>query len=242
MEIKIFANAQEASQQAFNIFKAQLESGAKVFGLATGSTPEALYALLADSDLDFSDAVSVNLDEYVGLDNDHPQSYHYFMQDHLFQFKPFKQTFVPDGANLDADSAVQAYDEILATYPRDVQLLGLGPNGHIGFNEPGTDFDATMLKVSLTESTIEANKRFFDDVKDVPAEAYTMGSKSIMDAKTVVLVAFGKGKAEAVKGMIEGPVTEALPASVLQKHANAIILLDEDAASLLSDQTKAAAK
>lgn len=242
MEIKIFANAQEASKQAFNIFKEQLESGAEVFGLATGSTPEALYALLADSDLDFSNAVSVNLDEYVGLDNDHPQSYHYFMHDHLFQFKPFKQTFVPDGANLDADSAIKAYDEILVTYPRDVQLLGLGPNGHIGFDEPGTDFDATMLKVSLTESTIEANKRFFDDVKDVPTEAYTMGPKAIMDAKTVVLMAFGKGKAEAVKSMIEGPVTEASPASILQNHANAIILIDEDAASLLSEQTKTAAK
>lgn len=234
MDIKIFANAKEASKEAYQIFKNELESGASVFGLATGSTPEGLYALLAESDLDFSNATSVNLDEYVGLANDHEQSYHYFMQDQLFQHKPFKQSFVPDGANLDADAAIKEYDEVLATYPRDIQLLGLGPNGHIGFNEPGTDFKATMLKVSLTDSTIEANKRFFADVKDVPTEAYTMGPQAIMDAKTVLLMAFGEGKAEAVKGMIEGPVTEALPASLLQNHPNAIILLDEASASLLS--------
>lgn len=239
MQIKIFANQEEASNEAYQIFKTELTQGSEVFGLATGGTPEKLYNLLTtDGEVDFSNTVSVNLDEYVGLNNDHPQSYHYFMNDKLFQYKPFKASYVPNGAEADAAKAIAEYDKILVEYPRDLQLLGLGNNGHIAFNEPGTDFDATMVKVDLTDSTIQANRRFFDEGEAVPSQAYSMGIKAILDAKTVLILAFGEGKAAAVKAMVEGPVTNHLPASALQNHENVIVLLDEASASLLSVAVK----
>lgn len=242
MEIYIAADKQEGGAIAFDCLSHEItENGAETLGLATGSTPLSLYEKMVASDLDFSQMTSVNLDEYVGLNSDHPQSYHYFMNEHLFSKKPFKKSYVPDGSKPEKE-ATESYDAIIAAHPIDVQILGLGQNGHIAFNEPGTSFDSTTHKVSLTENTIQANKRFFADEKDVPREAYSMGIQSIMSAKTIILMAYGEQKSKAVKAMIEGPVTEELPASILQKHDHAIIIVDKAAAALLSDTVSFANK
>ena len=234
MNVLTFDTADQAADKAFEIFKDALNKGANVFGLATGSTPEPLYEKLVASDLDFSNATSVNLDEYYGLAGDHPQSYRYYMQEKLFDHKPFKETFLPDGTNSDVAGEIESYNQILADHPVDLQLLGLGSNGHIGFNEPGTDFDQRTVLADLTDETIEANKRFFDSIDEVPKQAFSMGIASIMDAKEIVLMAFGEQKADAVKQMIEGPVTNEVPASILQNHSHVTVLLDKEAASKLS--------
>lgn len=233
MHVQIVSDKQAGGQAGFRVFEDALKNGAKVLGLATGSTPVTIYEQLAVSDLDFSQLTSVNLDEYVGLNADHPQSYHYFMQQHLFNAKPFAHSYVPDGANLDAQAATSYYDQVIADNPIDLQLLGLGKNGHIGFNEPGTDPESTTHKVTLTESTIEANSRFFDNADEVPRYAYSMGIGSILKAKQILIVAYGKEKAAAVAAMIQGPVTPDVPASYLQTHPNVTVILDEAAASQL---------
>lgn len=210
-----------------------------VLGLATGSTPEGLYAeLVKDCEackISFRDVATYNLDEYRGLEHEHPQSYHYFMNKHLFSKVDIDMdaTHVPDGSNPDADAACQEYeDAINACGGVDLQLLGLGHNGHIGFNEPAESFARTTNCVELTESTIKANSRLFDSIDEVPTEAYTMGIGTIMRAKKVLLVASGKDKAEIVKRAFFGEVTPCVPASVLQFHQNVVVIVDEDAASL----------
>jgi len=233
MDIIRVKNADEGGQKAFEIIKDGITNGADTFGLATGSTPETMYSYMVSSDMDFSDKVSVNLDEYVGLDGNDEQSYRYFMNQHLFNHKPFKKTYVPDGKAEDLDAECKRYDDVIADNPIDIQVLGIGQNGHIGFNEPGTSFDATTHVVELTESTVNANKRYFDKVEDVPTRALTMGIHSIMQSKKIILMAFGKAKADAVKGMLEGAVTEDLPASVLQNHNDVAVIIDEEAASQL---------
>ncbi|GMA45996.1 glucosamine-6-phosphate deaminase [Tetragenococcus muriaticus] len=233
MDIIRVKNADEGGQKAFEIIKDGIANGADTFGLATGSTPETMYSYMVSSDMDFSDKVSVNLDEYVGLDGNDEQSYRYFMNQHLFNHKPFKKTYVPDGKAEDLDAECKRYDDVIADNPIDIQVLGIGQNGHIGFNEPGTSFDATTHVVELTESTVNANKRYFDKVEDVPTRALTMGIRSIMQSKKIILMAFGKAKADAVKGMLEGEVTEDLPASVLQNHNDVAVIIDEEAASQL---------
>lgn len=234
MEIKIFKNANEAAETVETIFAETLKNGDEVFGLATGSTPETTYARLAASDLDFSNATAVNLDEYYGLNSNHPQSYAYFMDKHLFNKKPFKHTYIPNGIAEDPQAEIDRYNKILEENPRNLQILGIGTNGHIGFNEPGTDFASKTQLVNLTDETIEANQRFFKKREDVPKKAFSMGIDSILDADHIILMAFGENKADAVKGMIEGPVTENLPASILQKHNHVTIILDEASASKLS--------
>ncbi|MDN6437566.1 MAG: glucosamine-6-phosphate deaminase, partial [Lactococcus sp.] len=189
---------------------------------------------IINSDLDFTDKTSINLDEYVGLDGSDEQSYRYFMSQHLFNEKPFKANFLPNGKADDLDKEVKAYDEIIDAHPIDLQILGIGQNGHIGFNEPGTSFDVTTHVVDLTQSTIKANSRYFANEADVPKQAVSMGIASILKSKTLILMAWGHEKAEAVKGMIEGEVTESLPASVLQQHDDVIVIIDEAAASLLN--------
>ncbi|GCF95158.1 glucosamine-6-phosphate deaminase [Enterococcus florum] len=233
MKVIRVKDAQEGGKKAFELIKDGMANGAKVLGLATGSTPETLYQEMTASDLDFSDMTSVNLDEYVGLGGDDVQSYRYFMNDRLFNKKPFKETFVPNGKAEDLAAEAKHYDQIIAEHPIDIQILGIGRNGHIGFNEPGTSFSETTHEVELTESTIEANKRNFDKVEDVPTRAMSMGIGSIMPSKEIILMAFGEDKADAIKGMIEGPVTEEMPASVLQKHSNVTVIIDEAAASKL---------
>ena len=233
MKVIRVKDANEGGKKAFEIIKDGMENGVKVLGLATGSTPETLYKEMTTSDLDFSDMTSVNLDEYVGLDGSDNQSYRYFMNDHLFNKKPFNETFVPNGKAEDLEAECKRYDEVIAEHPLDLQVLGIGRNGHIGFNEPGTPFDVTTHVVELTESTIEANKRYFDKVEDVPTHALSMGIGSIMQSKKILLMAFGTDKADAIKGMIDGEVTVDLPASVLQNHDDVTVIIDEDAASKL---------
>lgn len=234
MEIIVKENELQAGKAAFAIFEKAIKDGAKVLGLATGSTPLTLYQNWVESDLDCSELTSINLDEYVGLKPEDPQSYHYFMQKHLFDQKPFKKTYVPDGLASDIPAFCQEYDQLIKDNPIDVQLLGIGRNGHIAFNEPGTPFDIGTHEVKLTENTINANSRFFDNIEDVPKSAICMGTANIMASKKIVLMAFGEQKAHAIKMMVEGPITEEVPASILQKHPDVSVIVDEAAASELS--------
>ena len=231
----------DMSRKAANVISAQMILNPEsVIGLATGSTPIGVYDQLTEwykkGDLDFSKIHTVNLDEYKGIDAENKQSYHYFMNQHLFSRVniELQNIFVPDGMNENQDEECQRYEKLIAGLGGvDLQLLGLGHNGHIGFNEPGSSFDSKTHKVALTQSTINANSRFFDNEEDVPKYAYSMGIGTIMKSDTILLEAFGKNKAEAVKAMIEGPVTPEVPASVLQNHPDVVVIIDEEAASLL---------
>lgn len=233
MQIIRVANAEEGGKKAFELIKEGMNNGVKVLGLATGSTPETLYKEMTASDVDFTEMTSVNLDEYVGLGGEDEQSYRYFMNKHLFDKKPFKETFVPNGKAEDLDAASAEYEKIIDAHPVDIQILGIGQNGHIGFNEPGTPLDSLTHVVELTESTINANKRYFDKVEDVPTRAVSMGIGSIMKGKKMILMAYGEAKAEAIKGMIDGPVTTDMPASALQNHQDVVVIIDDAAASKL---------
>ena len=211
-----------------------------VLGLATGSTPLDLYAelarLCAEGKLSFAKAKSFNLDEYIGLEGTHDQSYRYFMDHNLFEHIDIRpeNTHVPSGFVKD-DAEAELYDaEIAAAAGVDLQLLGIGNNGHIGFNEPLTPFTSLTHIVKLTESTREANKRFFNSIDEVPTHAVTMGIHTVMLAKSIILMAFGTGKAEIIKATVEGRPTISVPASLLQLHEDVEVYLDHDAASLLS--------
>ncbi len=238
MKVIVTENKIQGGAKAFEIFENEIKNGAKVLGLATGSTPETLYQNFINSDLNCSNLISINLDEYVGLTPDNPQSYHYFMRKHLFDKKPFKKSYVPDGMTKAVAATCKEYDQIIKDNPIDVQLLGIGRNGHIAFNEPGTPFDISTHEVKLTENTIKANSRFFDNEDEVPKSAICMGTANIMDAKKVVLMAFGEKKAQAIKEMIEGPVTEQVPASILQKHPDVTVIVDKAAAQELDKKYK----
>lgn len=210
-----------------------------VLGLATGTTPIGTYQRLIkgyeDGDLDFSQVRSYNLDEYRGLTHEDPQSYHYFMNDQLFNHVNIdpSNVHVPDGANPDAEAACSEYDRMVeeAGYC-DLQLLGIGRNGHIGFNEPDEVFSKGTHCVDLTQSTIEANARLFEHEEDVPRQAYTMGTQTIMNARLIVMAVTGENKAQALHDMCYGPVTPQCPASILQLHPNVIVVADEAALSL----------
>ena len=211
-----------------------------VLGLATGSTPIGTYEELVRryeaGRLDFSKIKTVNLDEYRGLTRDNDQSYYYFMHSHLFDHININKnnTKVPDGMEPDAIKAGQDYENIIKNHGGiDLQLLGLGNNGHIGFNEPCDEFIDKTHVVDLTESTIEANKRFFASADDVPKQAYTMGIGSIMRAKRVLMIVSGKGKADIVKEAFFGPITPKVPASILQLHNDFILIGDAEALSCL---------
>ena len=210
-----------------------------VLGFATGSTPLDLYAELArlcsDKKISFKDVSTFNLDEYLGLDGTHDQSYRYFMNKNLFEKIDIDiaRTRVPSGINTDPATAAQYDKDIEAAGGIELQLLGLGNNGHIGFNEPGTPFGSVTHIVELTDSTRQANKRFFSSIDEVPTHSVTMGIKTVMNARKIILIALGKGKADIVKKFIQGDVTPEVPASVLQLHPNVEVYLDFDAASLL---------
>ena len=233
---------QDMSRKAANIISAQVIMKPDcVLGLATGGTPVGTYAQLVDwynkGDLDFSEVTTVNLDEYRGLPKEHPQSYWYFMNENLFSkvnIDPAK-TNLPDGTNLDTAAECARYNGIIHKLGGiDLQLLGIGPNGHIGFNEPGEAFELETHCIDLAPTTIEANKRFFDGNVDlVPKQAYTMGIKTIMQARKVLVVANGLAKAKAVKAVVSGPVTPECPGSILQMHPDCILVADEEALSLL---------
>lgn len=229
----------DMSRKAANIISAQIIMKPDcVLGLATGSTPIGTYKQLVEwykkGDLDFSEVTSVNLDEYKGLSRDNDQSYYYFMNDNLFSHVNIckERTHLPNGMEPDSAKACAEYNAVIASVGGiDLQLLGLGHNGHIGFNEPADTFELETHCVDLTESTIEANKRFFAFYDDVPKQAYTMGIKTIMQAKKVLVVVSGKDKAGIVKQAFFGPVTPHVPASILQLHSDAIVIADEDALS-----------
>lgn len=232
MEVIIVKDKVEGGKKAFELVKKELENGLKVLGLPTGSTPETMYEEMRNSDLDFSDIVGINLDEYAGIAGDHPQSYKKFMEENLYNEKPFKETHIPDGLK-PADEETARYDKVIEDNPIDLQILGIGTNAHIGFNEPGSSFDSLTEKVELTQETIDANKRFFESADDVPRHAYSMGMASIMSADKILLIAYGENKADAIANTISGPVTEDVPASVLQNHKDVVFILDEAAASKL---------
>lgn len=211
-----------------------------VLGLATGGTMEAVYARLIDyhrrGEVSFAQSRSFNLDEYVGLPPDHPRSYWRYMRGHLFDHVDFAEgaTHLPRGDAADPEAEAAAYEQaIVAAGDIGLQLLGLGANGHIGFNEPTSSLSSLTRIKTLTRSTRDANARYFDNPDDVPRLAITMGIGTIMRADEVVLLAYGEGKAEAAAAMIEGPLSAACPASALQMHRKATIVLDQAAASRL---------
>ncbi len=211
-----------------------------VLGLATGSSPEGTYKELIAAynrgELDFSQVRTVNLDEYVGLEPTHDQSYAYFMRDRFFDHVniDLKNTNVPDGMNPDPAAECARYDALIQSMGGiDLQLLGIGPNGHIGFNEPGDTFSLGTQQIKLTQSTLEANKRFFASIDDVPTHARTMGIRDIMQARRILLVASGENKAQAVKGLLTGAISPQMPCTILQYHPDCIVVADEAALSAL---------
>ncbi len=237
MKVYCAKNYDLASRKAANIISAQVITKPDcVLGLATGSTPIGTYKQLIEwyekGDLDFSQVKSVNLDEYRGLSPENDQSYRYFMNTNLFDHINIdkKNTNVPDGLEPDADKACADYDAIIESMGGiDLQLLGLGHNGHIGFNEPAEVFSKGTNCVKLAQSTIDANARFFENKDMVPKEAYTMGIQSIMNAKKILVVACGADKADIVKRAFTGPITPQVPASVLQLHSDVTLVGDEAA-------------
>ena len=236
MKIYVGEDYKEMSRKAANIMSAQIIlKPDSVIGLATGSTPIGIYDQLVKwyekGDLDFSNVVSINLDEYKGLSPENDQSYRYFMNTNLFDHVNIDKTrtFVPNGLEPDSQKACNDYNQIIQEEgPIDLQLLGLGHNGHIGFNEPGEAFEKETHCVDLTESTIEANKRFFESEDDVPRQAYTMGIKNIMQAKKILLIANGKAKRDILEKAFYGPITPEIPASILQLHPDITVIYSEN--------------
>ena len=234
----------DMSRKAANIISAQVIIKPNcVLGLATGSTPEGTYKQLVEwykkGDLDFANVKAVNLDEYKGLSKDNDQSYAYFMRKHLFDHIniDINNTFIPDGLESDSQKECNRYNNVIKSLGGvDLQLLGIGGNGHIGFNEPGEAFEKETHCVKLTEDTIKANSRFFTSLDLVPKYAYSMGIKNIMQAKSILLVASGKSKAEALYKAIYGEIVPSVPASILQLHNNVTIVADDDALSIIKEE------
>lgn len=241
MKAYIVKDYDEMSRKAANILAAQiiLKSDC-VLGLATGSTPigayERLVKLYQKGDLDFSEVKTVNLDEYKGLDAENIQSYKYYMNSRLFDKININKnnTFIPDGTIENSIKVCEAYSEVIKRLGGiDLQLLGLGHNGHIGFNEPGPVFDKDIHLVKLAKRTIEANKRFFKSEDDVPREAYTIGIRTIMEAKKILILVSGESKADILEKCFAGPVTPEVPGSILQLHNDVTLIADKAAASKL---------
>ena len=234
---------QDMSRKAANIISAQIIMKPNcVLGLATGSSPVGTYRQLIEwynkGDLDFSHVTSINLDKYKGLSPENDQSYRYFMDTNLFNHVNIDKahTFVPNGLEVNSEKACTDYNHTIATSGGiDLQLLGLGHNGHIGFNEPGAAFERETHCVDLTESTIEANKRFFSSEEEVPRQAYTMGIKNIMQAKKILVIVSGADKAQILEKVLHGPITPEVPASILQLHNDVTIVADESALSCLTE-------
>ena len=240
MKVIVVENYEEMSAKAAEILTNIVKNNPKaVLGLATGSSPIGTYQNMAkdhkENGTSYKDVVTVNLDEYVGLTSDHNQSYAYFMYENLFKNidVPMASTNLPSGSAKDLQAECDRYNALLENYQQDVQVLGLGSNGHIGFNEPGTPFDSVTHLVDLTENTIKDNSRLFDSIDEVPRQALSMGIKNIMNAKSILVVVSGKNKAQAVYGMVKGEITPNLPASVLQLHPFVTVICDKDAASML---------
>lgn len=242
MKIYESCNYKELSRKAANIISAQIILKPNcILGLATGSTPIGTYEQLIEwynkGDLDFSQVTSINLDEYKGLSKDDPHSYYHFMNTHFFKHIniPPEHIHLPNGMALDKDAECKRYMQLIQNSGGiDLQLLGLGHNGHIGFNEPSDDFKKDTHCVTLSQSTIDANKRFFDRVEDVPLEAYTVGIRTIMQAHKILVIVSGEDKADIVKEAFLGPVTPLVPASILQMHPDVTLVGDSAALSKLT--------
>ena len=232
---------EEVSDRAAEIMLDVVKNNPKaILGLATGSSPIGLYQRMIkdhqENGTSYAEITTFNLDEYVGLEQEHPQSYYTFMHQNLFNHIDIKKENVnlPSVQGEDMQANCDAYNELLSKYKIDLQLLGIGSNGHLAFNEPGTPFDSVTQVVDLLDSTIQDNARFFDnDMSKVPTQSITMGIKNVMDAKRILLIASGKNKAEAIYQTVKAEVSTDCPASILQRHPDVTIVVDEDAASLL---------
>ncbi|MBO1005429.1 glucosamine-6-phosphate deaminase [Pseudogracilibacillus auburnensis] len=233
--IKVNNNIELSEKAAQFVLNTISSKERPILGLATGSTPEKLYELLIDKnragEVSFSKVTTFNLDEYAGLSGEDPQSYRYFMNKHLFDHIDIKKekTFIPNGLALDIEEECKSYEQLIEQSGSiDLQLLGLGLNGHIGFNEPGTPFDKRTHVVALDAVTREANARFFSHLDEVPTQALTMGIGTIMEAKQILLLVIGEKKADILKQVVHGDVSENVPASILQRHPNVTIITDID--------------
>lgn len=241
MKVIVAKNYEEMSKiAAQEIAKLLYVKPNAVLGLATGSTPEGVYKELAELNkqhkVDFSKVTSYNLDEYKGLKGEHPQSYRYFMDTNLFNHVNIdkSKTYVPNGIAENYEVECRRYDEDIENAGGiDLQLLGIGTNGHIGFNEPSDFLNLNTHVTELTEDTIKANSRFFDSIEEVPTEAITMGLGSIMKAKKIILLASGLKKAEIISKLVEDKISTRVPASMLQVHQNVLVIVDQEAGSLL---------
>lgn len=242
MLVIIRKDYQEASAEAARLISDRLlKKPNLVLGLATGSTPLGLYRELTrmhvEDRLDFSKVTTFNLDEYIGLPSAHNQSYHYFMRESLFDHinVDAHNIYIPDGMTDDVDAFCEWYEaQMRIAGGIDLQVLGIGANGHIAFNEPGSSLGSRTRIKTLTERTVRDNARFFATKTEVPRYAITMGIGTIMDARELVLIASGESKAEAIRAAVEGPITAMVPASIIQMHRRAYVVLDEEAASALS--------
>lgn len=242
MRILVCKNYDEMSKKAAQIIASQvILKPDSVLGLATGSTPIGMYKNLVrmynDNELDFSDVKTFNLDEYYQLPRDNDQSYYYFMHENLFNHINIKEENIniPNGMNQDVEAECENYDTAIKNIGGvDIQVLGIGHNAHIGFNEPASVFEKGTNLVDLKESTIQANARFFESIDDVPKKAVTMGIGSIFTAKKIMLMAAGEGKAEAIYNTVHGNITPEVPSSILQLHEDVVLILDEEAASKLN--------
>lgn len=241
MKVIRTSNYEEMSRTAGELIIEKIRSNQQLtLGLATGSTPKGVYEyLISDhwqNGTSYKNITTINLDEYIGLRNDHPNSYHIFMRKNLFDLLdiPLGQTFIPDGTADDLETECLRYENLIKEKGGiDLQLLGIGQNGHIGFNEPGTPFKSRTHIVTLAESTRQANSRFFPSVREVPAQAITMGISTIFESREILLLASGAAKAEAVARLINGDSDENFPASALKLHRNVTIIADEAALKLV---------
>jgi glucosamine-6-phosphate deaminase len=220
-------NAEQGSEATFQLIKEELENGRlHTIGLATGNTMVPVYERWVNSDLDFSNVTTFNLDEYVGISADSPNSYAYFMHEHLFDKKPFKETFLLNGIAEDLEEECRRYEDLLEEHGLDLQLLGVGENGHIAFNEPGTSFDSVTHVAKLTDSTLSVNSQLFANDEKIPDTALSLGIGSILRAKKIVLLAFGERKRAALEKVLEGKVTAEWPITKLLHHEDVTIITD----------------
>lgn len=240
MKVIVAENYEEMSRKAFEVMAEVVKNNPRaVLGLATGSTPIGLYKNMIEdhekNGTSYREIKTVNLDEYAGLDDSSDQSYVYFMRHNLFDHIDIdlKNTNIENGKAADRAAECARYNALLDELPRDIQVLGIGSNGHIAFNEPGTPFGSVTHIVDLTESTIKDNSRMFASIDEVPRQAFTMGLKNIMQSKKILILANGANKAKAVYGLVKGEVTENVPASILQLHPDCTLVCDKAAASLL---------
>jgi len=240
VNIQVFQSKEALYEEVSKVYIDRINQNPNLtLGLATGTTPIPLYQKLIQAYqaklISFKGVKTFNLDEYIGLDESHPETYFNFMRRELFNHVDIdlNQTHIPNG-RIDFNEAMKDYQSLLQENPIDIQLLGIGSNGHIGFNEPNTAFDSKTHVIELALKTRKDNSRLFNSLDEVPTHAITMGISEIIAAKEIIVIATGKNKSDAVYEMIKGPITESLPASILQKHANDLVFLDAEAACKLT--------